>query len=81
MEYFCCTLTIWLLSATIAGSIGGRKGEGGKAFLVGLLLGPLGVLLAMVSSGDRRPCPHCAEPVRSIAKVCPHCRNAIGGAK
>jgi predicted RNA-binding Zn-ribbon protein involved in translation (DUF1610 family) len=73
----CLCLGINGLCALIAMGIGSRKNEAGKSFVVGLLLGPLGVLLAMVSQGDRWPCPHCSEPVLSTAKVCPHCGRDI----
>jgi hypothetical protein len=72
-----CCLAVNGLCALIAMSIGAPKGESGKSFVVGLLLGPIGVLLAMASTGDRHPCPHCAEPVRTSAKVCPHCREKL----
>ena len=73
MELLC----LWSGFAVVAWAIGASKGEGIKSLFAGLLLGPIGVLLALVSGGDRKPCPHCAEPVRPAAKVCPHCRNSL----
>ena len=48
-----------LISAWFAYDRGKRKGEGGKALLLGLVLGPIGVLIASVSSG--KFCPHCHQ--------------------
>lgn len=70
---------LWLICAVIAAAIGGSKGEAGSGFLIGLVFGPLGVLFALLSSGNRVPCPHCKERMQKGAKVCPHCRTALPG--
>lgn len=70
-------LAIWLLCGLAAAAIGQRKGEGCTAFFVGMLLGPFGILLALMSTGNRRKCPHCAELVALEAKVCRHCQRDI----
>lgn len=66
----------------------GRSFGGG--FALGFLLGLIGLVIALFVS-DRteeaeaeperrqdmyRDCPHCKEPMRRDASVCPHCRNA-----
>ena len=47
-----------------------------RAALAGALLGPIGVVIALLS-GDkhRRPCDHCAESIMRQAKLCPHCQK------
>lgn len=70
-------IIVWLICGFIAAAIGGRKGESGVAFIYGLLLGPLGIVLAICSSGNRRPCPFCKEPMQQGAALCPHCRSEI----
>ena len=40
------------------------------------MLSPL-VLLYRVFRGPRVSCPHCLEPVRVGASVCPHCQRDI----
>jgi hypothetical protein len=68
---------LWLVCAVIAAAIGGRKGEAGSGFLIGLVFGPLGILFALLSSGNRVPCPHCKEMIHKKAKICPQCRTAL----
>ena len=49
--------------------------------LGGLLLGPLAVLMFLVSgvsrSDQRRKCPFCAEFVKAEATICKHCRKTL----
>jgi hypothetical protein len=67
----------WLACGLIAASIGQRKGEGCGAFIVGVLLGPLGILLALVSKGNRKTCPFCKELIHKDAVVCPRCQRDL----
>lgn len=67
----------WLLFGAIAGVIGARKGEGPLAFVVGAILGPLGVLVALASNGKRIKCPFCQEMVNKDATVCKHCHSSL----
>lgn len=73
MEWF----GIWLICGIIAAAIASNKGEGCLGAIAGLIFGPLGILFAVLSSGDRRPCPHCAEKIRKQAKICPHCQREV----
>lgn len=70
-------VVLWIISAFIAAAIGGRKGEAGLGFLVGAILGPLGIVFALLSSGNRVPCPQCHELMHKKAAVCPHCRTPV----
>lgn len=64
---------IWVVSMIVSAAIGNSKGEGGLGFLVGLIFGPLGIVFALLSRGDRMKCPSCAEWMKRRALVCPHC--------
>ncbi|MEX2650319.1 MAG: hypothetical protein WD673_15020 [Alphaproteobacteria bacterium] len=79
-------LLVWIVSAFVAAAIHGGRGHSWFAgFVVGLIFGPLGVVLALLSrrtgaaiadearAQGRVPCPHCAEFIMRAAKVCPHC--------
>jgi hypothetical protein len=66
----------WLICGIIGTVIGSFRNAGGTGFLLGFLLGPLGVLLVLMVEG-RPKCPHCAEHHQPGAKICPHCRTAL----
>jgi hypothetical protein len=65
---------------------GGRPGGG---FLVGGLLGALGVFILVLArprqteiesvtrSRGLVPCPHCAEPIKHEANVCRYCQRDV----
>lgn len=67
----------WFICAMLAGAIGGKKGEGGIGFLVGLFFGPFGVLFAILSSGKLIKCRFCKERIDKEASICPHCRQNL----
>lgn len=61
-----------------------------SGFWAGVVLGPIGVLLAIASSPHRagqeelllkdnlhRKCPDCAEIVKAEAKICRYCGNEL----
>lgn len=80
-------IVLWLLCGIAAAVVYANKGRSAiAALLVGLLLGPVGVLLALltptdtaalerrqVARGELRRCPACAELVRPDAARCRHC--------
>src|SRR5580692_11526819 len=67
----------WLFCGVIAAAIGQKKGEAGSAFFLGCILGPLGILFALLSSGNRAACPFCKEKINKAATICPHCRQEL----
>ncbi|NPV67108.1 MAG: zinc ribbon domain-containing protein [Anaerolineae bacterium] len=85
------TIIIWLLFGLIAGYINHNKGNPfAMGCLLGVLLGPIGLLIALISGrneeelerrgvvvGQTRHCPYCAELVKAEAKVCKHCGKDI----
>jgi hypothetical protein len=74
----------WLLSAVVARSFASDRGRATAGFFLGLLYGPLGVVMALLlpsaTDGDVRrsgSCPFCYEPVHVKATICPHCRSTL----
>jgi hypothetical protein len=78
-------LVVLGLSAFGAGLITSSKGRGFfLGFLLGGLLGLIGVLVAAFLGSStaptpeelrRKECPHCKEEMRADASVCPHCQR------
>lgn len=81
-------IVLWLICGGIAAMIASSKGGSGViGFIVGVLLGPIGVIVsfflgnekaaaaAQISTGERKKCPRCAELVQPDAMVCKHCNH------
>ena len=69
----------WILCGVVAAMIGAKKGETFLGFIVGMLFGPIGILIALLSKGNRKKCIHCKELIHKDASVCSHCQSAIPG--
>jgi hypothetical protein len=82
-------LTILMISGVIFGVIcaaiwSNKGGSGVSGFLIGLLLGLIGLIVVAVATpgggvkakaAASRECPHCKELMRRDASVCPHCQR------
>ncbi len=71
-------VVFWLLCGVVSAMIGEKKGEGCLGFFFGLLLGPIGIVIALLSKGNRKVCPFCKELINRDATVCPKCQRDQG---
>ena len=69
--FWCC------VNAVIGYAIGKHKNEVGAAITVLILFGPIGWFLIVLSRGNLRKCPFCAEQVKPEAVLCKHCGNKL----
>lgn len=72
MGYFIAWIIFGILAMMIATSKGDK---GGKWFFIGLLLGPLALLFALLMTGTA--CPFCKSKIHKEAVVCPKCGKTI----
>lgn len=83
MEFIVIWIAFGVLSAVVAT---GKGRDGCGWFLMGILLGPIGLISAFVASpnekrviesGKRQRCPFCAELVRVEAIKCRFCGESL----
>ena len=70
-------LVIWFFCGLVGALCGKYKGQPFLGFIIGLLLGPIGWLIILLSGDVRPKCEACREVIDPKATVCPHCRSAV----
>jgi len=94
MELLVVGAIIWIVCGILGGAITDARGHSfGTGCVLGVLFGPLGVLIAAVLAlqppsatanpagkierQDRRACPYCAEMIMREAKICRFCGREV----
>jgi hypothetical protein len=72
------SLLFYFLFAGLIGALCGKsKGQPGLGFIIGVVLGPIGWIISLLSGDVRPKCNACRKVVDPKASICPYCRTAI----
>ena len=75
MEY----IILWLICGVAAALVGSSRGDTGVGwFLIGVVLGPFGLLLAFTAGVK---CHYCQSKISEKATVCPKCQREVPTAR
>lgn len=89
-EIIISLIGFWITCGIATAVIATSKGRSGAWFFVGLLFGPIGILIALgvgkntkaleelaLENGELQKCHFCAESIKVEAKICKHCGNKV----
>lgn len=74
MEYLLIVSIGLVVCAVIGKAVGSQKNAGGWGMLLGLFLGPIGIIVAALIDG-RPICPTCGTKLNGKPKLCPSCKT------
>jgi hypothetical protein len=78
MEIYLIILILFAFSmAAISAWVGSQREAGTAGFILGLLLGPIGILITAIALDGRQKCPYCLEHVNLKAQLCPKCHSEL----
>ena len=77
IEFFITGLVFWFGCGVVTSRIASEKGRFATLwFWIGFLLGPIGVIAAVVLQ-VKRPCPQCQGIIDPQARKCQHCGSDV----
>ena len=67
---------ICIFTTIIGAIIGSKKGCLGAGLMLGMLLGPIGIIIILVMKGNKnKQCGFCKEYIHEQATICPRCQK------
>src|SRR5665213_1862846 len=71
-------LVIWLLFGIISASVASGKGQSGcLGFALGVLFGPIGLIIVLVMGSNVPSSVRNADVIQGPSRVCPYCQSYI----
>ena len=71
------TIIFWIMCAIAAAFVAHNRGARGLVwFFLGILFGPIGMIMAFASESERK-CPHCRSAVYEEATRCHACGEVL----
>jgi len=70
-------LIFLIICGFIAALIGNKKGVVISSFFLGLILGPIGIIIVLINKGNRIVCPYCKKLIHFESTKCPYCHSKI----
>lgn len=75
--FFVLGLITSLAFGGISAWIGAQKDSAGAGFILGLLLGPIGILITALAIDQRQKCPACGDRINTAAAKCRSCGSRL----